>query len=193
LQVMVGAIRSRRVTLAVQEAEVEPPSPMTNDTWLMPKLLQLKVFGVTDCNTMLPQLSEPLRNTSAGAMVAVPAAERLIVAGLQVTVGGVLSLMLIVVWHWLLLPLMSVTVRVAGCGMPTALQLKVLGDKVMLCKPQGAVLLKSAAEAGMVMVLPVMSVKTTRQLAVGGAQQEVTVTRAVALYGQAVGGLVENP
>jgi hypothetical protein len=139
-------------------------------------LLQLKVFGVTDRNTMLPQLSEPLRNTSAGAMVAVPAAERVTVAGLQVTVGGVKSEMLMVVWHWLLLPLRSVMVKVAGCGIPTALQLKVLGDKVMLCRPQGAVLLKSAAEAGMVMELPEILTKTTRQAAVGCEQQDLTVT-----------------
>jgi hypothetical protein len=88
---------------------------------------------------------------------------------------------------------MSVTVRVTVCGVPTWLQLNVLGDTVVLCKPQAAVLLLLTAAAVSVAEFPERITVAGWQIATGAAQQGVTVTKVLVLYGQAVTGEVPNP
>ena len=107
--------------------------------------------------------------------------------------GGVLSITVTVAVQALLALLTSVTVSVTVCGVPIWLQLKVLGDTVMLCKPQAAVLPLSTLAGKMVAEFPTSTAFAGLHKAAGPAQQGATVTSAVALYGQAVAGLVENP
>lgn len=88
------------------------------------------------------------------------------------------------VWQVEVVLLMSVTVRVTVCGVPTWLQLNVLGDTVVLCKPQAAVLLLLTAAAVSVAEFPERITVAGWQIATGAAQHTATVTTAVAVFGQ---------
>src|SRR5262249_54464451 len=62
-QIMVGAMRSTTVTVAVQEAVLPWPSLTVSVTTFAPKLPQEKELGATDTWLTMPQLSAPLWNT----------------------------------------------------------------------------------------------------------------------------------
>jgi len=77
--------------VAVQVAALLLPSMAVRVTVFGPMLAQPKVLGATLNTITVPQLSEPVLNTLAVVMVALPEPSRLTVTFLQVMVGGILS------------------------------------------------------------------------------------------------------
>jgi hypothetical protein len=90
-QIMVGAVASATVTVAEHVAVLLLPSLTVKTTVFVPKFAQVKAFGVTDTWFTVPQLSDPLWNTLNVVILAPPAALRLAVKFLQITVGSVPS------------------------------------------------------------------------------------------------------
>src|SRR5260370_38150888 len=71
-----GLVTSLTVTVALQVELLPWPSLAVRVTMLAPILAQVKEFGLTETRLTVPQLSEPDRKTSAGAIEAVPEASR---------------------------------------------------------------------------------------------------------------------
>jgi len=92
LQVTVGARLSTMVTVAWQVLTFPLPSLAVRVTVFAPMFAQVKEFGLTETRFTVPQLSEPERKTSAGAIEAVPEALSGTVMFLQAIVGAWLSL-----------------------------------------------------------------------------------------------------
>jgi hypothetical protein len=86
----------------------------------------VKLFGVTETWFTVPQLSEPLWNTSAVVIEAAPAAFRLTEAFLHVMLGGVMSDTVTVAEQVAVLPLPSLAVKVTVFG-PVFAQVKLFG------------------------------------------------------------------
>ena len=123
---MVGAVASTTVTVAEQVAVLLPPSLTVSTTVLVPLFAQVKAFGVTDTWFTVPQLSDPLWNTFAVLILAEPAALRLVVKFLQITVGAMASTMVTVAEQEAVLLLPSLTVKTTVFA-PKFAQVKALG------------------------------------------------------------------
>jgi hypothetical protein len=127
LQITVGAIASTMVTVAEQVAVLLLPSLTVKTTVFAPKFAQVKVFGVTPTWFTVPQLSDPLWNTLPVVILAAPAALRLVVKFLQITVGAVASTMVTVAEQVAVLLLPSLTVKTTEF-VPKFAQVKALGN-----------------------------------------------------------------
>ena len=80
--------------------------------------------------------------------------------------------------------MLSVSVSVTVCGVPTWLQLNVLGDTVILCRPQAAVLPLSTLGGEIVTEFPTRIAFAGLHKAVGPAQQVITLTFTVPVFEQ---------
>src|SRR3989442_999476 len=87
----VGGAASCTVTVAVQVPMLPWPSLAVSVTVFGPMLAQVKELGLTETRFTVPQLSEPDRKTSAGAIEAVPEPFNGTVMFLQAIDGGSLS------------------------------------------------------------------------------------------------------
>jgi hypothetical protein len=126
LQITVGAMASTMVTVAEQVAVLLLPSLTVKTTVFAPKFAQVKAFGVTPTWFTVPQLSDPLWNTLPVVILAAPAALRLVVKFLQITVGATASTMVTVAEQVAVLLLPSLTVKTTVFA-PKFAQVKVLG------------------------------------------------------------------
>ena len=109
---MEGTVASATVTVAEQVEVLLPPSLTVSTTVRTPILAHVKELGTTLTRFTLPQLSDPLWNTFAVVMLAVPVVFKLAVKFLQITVGGVLSTTVTVKTQVALLPAPSVAVNI---------------------------------------------------------------------------------
>ena len=123
LQEAVGGSLSWTVTVAVHWLLLPSMSLTVKVTVFPPKSLHPKLLGLTE--RLAEQLSEEPSSTSFAVIVAVLPL-RLTVVGLQEAVGGSLSSTVTVAVHWLLLPSMSLTVKVTVFP-PKSPQPKLLG------------------------------------------------------------------
>src|SRR5260370_38587465 len=130
-----GLVTSLTVTVALQVELLPWPSLAVRVTMLAPILAQVKEFGLTETRLTVPQLSEPDRKTSAGAIEAVPEASRGRVMFLQAIDGGVVSFTVKVAVQVLLLFAASLTVTVIVCG-PRPTSVPAAGLCVLINEPE---------------------------------------------------------
>lgn len=109
---MVGAMLSATVTVEVQEALLPLPSLTDTVTVLFPMLAQVNEPGVTETIFTVPQLSVAVWITLPEVMVTVPAEFKNAVKFLQIRFGGVISFKVTDNVQVLVLPALSVAVRV---------------------------------------------------------------------------------
>src|SRR4030043_378252 len=92
---------------------------------------------------------------SAAAIVTLPVASRYASISWQTATGEIVSMTVTVAWHWSVLPLLSVTVRVTVL-VPTSEQVKSVTSRTMLAIPHAS-LLPLFTLAGAIVTLPVAS------------------------------------
>ncbi len=167
------------MTVAEQLSEFPEASLTVRVTALAPRLLQLKLLGVTEVEltaqlSVLPLLIWP------AVMLAFPAALNWTVRFWQIALGAILSTTVTVAVQLSVLPLASPTVKVTVFA-PRLEQLKLLGLTESEVTPQLSVLLL-LINAAVTLPLPLAFKLTVRfrQIALG-AMLSLTVTVAVQL------------
>ena len=175
----VGRVTSCTVTVALPVAGMPLVSVTVRVTVLSPTLAQVKLLGSTDMVSMATSSKLP-PSTSAAVMVALPAASSWTVWSLVTTVGGVGSKTVAVALQLLVLPLLSVTVRVTVLSPMSAL-VKLLGDALSEAMPEASLLpLSMSAPVSVALPAPSSGRLMSWQTAAGGMLSSmVTVETAV--------------
>ena len=122
------------VTLAVALALFPLVSVTVNVTVLVPTFVQSKLVW-SRVRVSMPQLSDDPLSICAAVMITFPVASRFTEIFCARTVGGILSIIVIVAVALALLPLVSVTVKVTMLG-PILVQSKLFWSIVRVSMPQ---------------------------------------------------------
>src|SRR4030042_2060194 len=117
--------------------------------------------------------------TLAAAIVMLPVASRYAFISWQIAIGEIVSITVTVAWHWSVLPLLSVTVRVTVLA-PTSEQVKSVTSSTILAIPHAS-LLPLLMSAAVIVTLPVASryASISWQTATG---EIVSITVTVAVH-----------